>query len=101
MTSSSPRGFSHDSLDKIVERLDQQSADLRALSAKVSALESEIDELRRRSDVEIPEDVLMAISAAVSAYLGNRGKVKAVRFSRHRTWAHQGRQAAQSRRRIT
>lgn len=66
------------------------------LKKRLKAAEQEIAELKLRSDVEIPEDVLMAISAAVSAYLGNKGKVKAVRFSRHRTWAAQGRQAVQS-----
>lgn len=67
------------------------------LSLRLDAVESELAELKKRSDQEIPEDVLMAISAAVSAYLGNRGKIKAVKFSRHRTWAAQGRQAVQTR----
>lgn len=66
------------------------------LQTRLSSVEAELEELRRRSDVEIPEDVLMAISAAVSAYLGNKGRVKAVKFARHRTWAAQGRQAVQT-----
>ncbi|MEJ5997346.1 hypothetical protein [Corynebacterium sp. H130] len=68
-----------------------------SLATRLDAVESELAELKKRSDQEIPEDVLMAISAAVSAYLGNRGKIKAVKFSRHRTWAAQGRQAVQTR----
>ncbi|QMV85890.1 hypothetical protein HW450_03975 [Corynebacterium hindlerae] len=68
-----------------------------SLASRLESVESELAELKRRSDAEIPEDVLMAISAAVSAYLGNRGREKAVKFSRHRTWAAQGRQAVQSR----
>ncbi|WP_156193729.1 hypothetical protein [Corynebacterium kalinowskii] len=67
------------------------------LSLRLDSVEAELAELKKRSDQEIPEDVLMAISAAVSAYLGNRGKIKAVKFSRHRTWAAQGRQAVQTR----
>ncbi|MDO5077306.1 hypothetical protein [Corynebacterium sp.] len=67
------------------------------LQTRLESVENELEELKRRSDQEIPEDVLMAISAAVSAYMGNRGRVRAVRFSRHRTWAAQGRQAVQSR----
>ncbi|MBN9643660.1 hypothetical protein ACFSSC_11320 [Corynebacterium mendelii] len=70
---------------------------LTKLDRKIACLEAEIAELKKRADVEIPEDVLLAISAAVSAYLGNRGKIKAVHFTRHRTWAAQGRQAVQSR----
>ncbi|CAB0496162.1 hypothetical protein CIP100294_00577 [Corynebacterium diphtheriae] len=65
------------------------------LSARLDSAESEIKELRKRSDASIPEDVIIAISAAVSAFLGNRGKIKAVKYSRHRTWAAQGRQNVQ------
>lgn len=67
------------------------------LQTRLDSVEAELAELKKRSDQEIPEDVLMAISAAVSAYMGNKGRVRAVRFSRHRTWAAQGRQAVQSR----
>ena len=70
---------------------------IQKLNTRVSLLEDEVKELRARSDQDIPEDVLFAISAAVSAYMGNKGKVKAVRFQRHRTWAHQGRQIIQTR----
>ncbi|GAB3593026.1 Methylmalonyl-CoA carboxyltransferase 12S subunit [Corynebacterium faecale] len=65
------------------------------LSQRLDTVEAELKELRARSDADIPEDILMAISAAVSAYLGNRGKVKAVKLHRHRTWAAQGRQRVQ------
>ena len=67
------------------------------LSNRLEKAESEIAELRKRSDASIPEDVVVAISAAVNAFLGNKGKVKAVRYSRHRTWAAQGRQSVQQR----
>lgn len=66
------------------------------LEARLDAAEAEIAELRRRSDASIPEDVIIAISAAVSAFLGNKGKVKAVTYRRHRTWAMQGRQQVQN-----
>lgn len=65
------------------------------LTTRLDAAEAEIAELRKRSDASIPEDVVIAISAAVSAFLGNKGKVKAVRYQRHRTWAAQGRQNVQ------
>ncbi len=67
------------------------------LSSRLEQAEAEIAELRKRSDASIPEDIVVAISAAVSAFLGNKGKVKAVRYSRHRTWAAQGRQSVQQR----
>lgn len=67
------------------------------LVKRLDSVEQELAELKKRSDAEIPEDVLLAISAAVSAYLGNKGKVKAVQLSRHSTWAAQGRQMVQTR----
>lgn len=67
------------------------------LSARLESVESELAELKARSDANIPEDVIMAISAAVSAYLGNRAKVKAVHFRRTGAWTQQGRSAVQSR----
>ena len=57
---------------------------VKSLSTRLDAVESELAELKARSDSEISEDVLLAISAAVSAYMGNKGKVRAVHFSRHR-----------------
>lgn len=75
--------------DEIIRLVEQ-------LGTRVAELEAEVARLKAKSDQDIPEDVLFAISAAVSAYLGNRGKVKAVHFDRHRTWAHQGRQIIQS-----
>lgn len=77
--------------------MDQQQLQelVEKLSQRLDTVEAELKELRARSDADIPEDTLMAISAAVSAYLGNRGKVKAVKLHRHRTWAAQGRQRVQ------
>ncbi|NNG21231.1 hypothetical protein HJ590_17055 [Naumannella sp. ID2617S] len=70
---------------------------VRRLSERLDTVEAELAELRRRSDEDVPEDVLIAISAAVAAYLGHRAKVRAVRFRRTGVWAQQGRSAVQSR----
>ena len=48
---------------------------VKSLSTRLDAVESELANLKARSDSEISEDVLLAISAAVSAYMGNKGKV--------------------------
>lgn len=84
--------------ERLLTELTNTTNMVRKLAKRVKQLEKEVDLLKKRSDVEIPSDVLIAISAAVSAYLGNKGKVKAVHFTRHRTWAHQGRQNVQTRR---
>lgn len=39
----------------------------------------------------VPPDVVLAISAAVAAYLGKRATVRQVHFRSHSTWAKQGR----------
>ena len=100
MNTSSPdmgAHFAHEvDLSAVLARLSHLEDTTSQLGAKVEKLEHEIDQLRRRSDQEIPFEILTVIAAAVSAYLGNRGKVKAVRFHRHRTWAMQGRTAAQT-----
>ena len=90
-----PPAEQEDRLADLAARLTATDNTIRAMSARIDALERELEELRHRSDVEIPEDILMAISAAVSAYLGNSGKVRAVRFHRHQTWAQQGRRVVQ------
>lgn len=84
------------SVELTAEMTQQLLAQVKDLTQRLNVVEEELAELKARSEQEIPEDVLMAISAAVSAFLGNKGKVRAVHFSRHRTWAAQGRQAVQT-----
>ena len=45
---------------------------------------------------EIPEEILMVISAAVAAFLGERAHVKQVRLIRSPAWAQQGRVTIQA-----
>lgn len=54
---------------------------IETLNKRLAALEAEVSRLKKTSK-GVPEDVLAAICAAVSAYLGNDGKVQAVRFAR-------------------
>ena len=68
---------------------------IETLNKRLAALEAEVSRLKKTSK-EIPEDVLAAICAAVSAYLGNDGKVQAVRFALSETWVRQGRRAQQN-----
>lgn len=55
------------------------------LTKRIDSLEAKVEELTREKP--IPEDVLIAIGAAVSAYLGNKGKVRAVRLSTSSGWS--------------
>lgn len=65
------------------------------LSKRLAALEAEVERLKASSQ-DIPTDVLVVISAAVAAYLGNDGKVQAVRFAPSENWTRQGRRALQN-----
>lgn len=65
------------------------------LSKRLAKLESEVSTLKAASP-GVPDDVLVAISAAVSAFLGNDGSVQAVRFAPSPNWIRQGRRALQN-----
>lgn len=75
----------------------KQLADLISqLSEQVSDLSAQVDtltkELRRHHPAdEVPEEVALAISAAVAAYLGTRAKVQSVKVRRGTGWAAQAR----------
>lgn len=57
---------------------------VKALTAKVDALEVEIKSLKLQQTV--PDEVLVAISAAVAAYLGLRAKKRQMTFDQSRNW---------------
>jgi methylmalonyl-CoA carboxyltransferase large subunit len=50
---------------------------------------------------EVSEEVMLAISAAVAAYLGKRARIRAVRLARTGAWAQQGRVFIQASHRIS
>lgn len=74
-------------------------AAVQALSERVEALESELAAVR--ADLppkEVPEEVVIAISAAVAAFLGHRARLKQVRYrTGGDAWTQQGRAAVQRR----
>ncbi len=70
-------------------------AAVRTLSERVEQLESELERLRRHSEPGVPDDVVVAISAAVAAFLGHRAKVKQVHYRSGHAWAQQGKAVVQ------
>ncbi len=66
--------------DKLVE-LEGGPAPERAVAAAAAAAEPE----------EIPDEILLALSAAVAAYLGKRAHIRTVRLLSSTAWAQQGR----------
>ena len=51
-------------------------------------------------DGEIPEEILLAISAAIGAFLGERAHVRQVRLLSSRSWSQQGRVSIQASHRL-
>jgi methylmalonyl-CoA carboxyltransferase large subunit len=62
-----------------------------ALLERITRLEAQVAELRAAAGSEIPRDVLLAISAAVAAYLGKKATIKQIRLAGNPTWASVGR----------
>ena len=71
---------------------------IRELTDRVAALEAEVAAVRARQEQDIPEEVVLAISAAVASFLGHRAKVKQVHYRTGQAWAQQGRVAVQGHR---
>jgi methylmalonyl-CoA carboxyltransferase 12S subunit len=74
---------------------DETVSELRALVAELSDRLRKLEEQAAQWHPEVSEDVLLAISAACAAYLGERAVVKQVHLRRGSGWASQGRAAAQ------
>ena len=73
-------------LDELVEAV-------RALTDRVAELESSLQE---QEAAGIPEEVVIAISAAVAAFLGHRAKIKQMHYRTGAAYAQQGRAVVQA-----
>jgi methylmalonyl-CoA carboxyltransferase large subunit len=56
---------------------------VKSLSERVDSLESEIKSIRLLTNDEVSEDVMVAIAAAVAAYLGHRARKRQATFARN------------------
>ena len=71
---------------------------VRSLAGRVEQLEAAV--AREDPLGEVPEDVVVAISAAVAAFLGHRAKVKQVHYRTGAAYAQQGRAVVQGQHRV-
>jgi methylmalonyl-CoA carboxyltransferase large subunit len=89
-------------LKSLSEELDALRTHLAALTAKIAEMagaeasapeapEAAVPVAMAPEPEEIPEEVLLAISAAVAAYLGKRAHIRTVRLLSSTAWAQQGR----------
>ncbi len=72
---------------------------VRSLSERVAHLEAELAQ-RRQETPGVPDEVAIAISAAVAAFLGHRAKIKQMHYRTGQAWAQQGRVVVQGRHNI-
>ena len=75
---------------------DEQNAELlamvRSLTDRIESLELEVKSLRVLHN-DAPEETLVAIAAAVAAYLGHRAQRRVRHFNRSTQWLSQTRRA--------
>lgn len=70
---------------------------IQALVKRVEALEAELKHVKTVQAQDIPEDVMLAITAAVAAFLGKKARVRQIHYRTDAAWAQQGRAAIQGR----
>jgi methylmalonyl-CoA carboxyltransferase large subunit len=56
---------------------------VKSLTSRVDSLESEIRSIRMLTNDEVSEDVMVAIAAAVAAYLGHRARKRQAAFAQN------------------
>ena len=61
-------------------------AAVKKLTDRVEGLEAEIKSIKLLNAQNLPEEVVVAISAAVAAYLGHRAKRRQAHFTRSTAW---------------
>ena len=59
---------------------------VKKLSQRVDSLEHEIKGIRLLNAQNVPEETMVAIAAAVAAYLGHRAKRRQAHFTASRSW---------------
>ena len=90
-----PEGFD---AAQVVAALDDLRQQMREISERVVALEQSAGHApaTEAADEEISEEVVLAISAAIAAYLGKRAHVRQIRLLSDNRWAQQGRATIQA-----
>lgn len=59
---------------------------VRGLTTRVQQLESEIKSIKLLNAQNVPEETMVAIAAAVAAYLGHRAKKRQAHFTTSKSW---------------
>jgi methylmalonyl-CoA carboxyltransferase 12S subunit len=93
------KGVQEGDLTATLEALRQELA---RLGERVAALEAAAGvKAAAPASEEIPEEVVLVISAAVAAFLGKKAPIRQIRVLGSGAWAHQGRVTVQASHRLT
>ena len=64
----------------------QLLAAVNRLTERVESLEAEVKSIKLLNAQNVPEETVVAIAAAVAAYLGHRAKRRQAHFTRSSSW---------------
>ncbi len=87
------------STDHIAPTTAELLARIEELTRRVEWLEASLD--GPHAPTAVPPDVVLAISAAVAAYLGKRARVKQIHLTGGASWAQDGRATVMASHRIS
>ena len=76
--------------NKLLPLIAQMREEIGALSRRVSVLEQQLGDKPVAADDTLSEETLLAISAAVAAFLGVQARVRNVRLVHSSAWAQVG-----------
>ena len=79
------------SANELLPLIAQMREEIGALNRRVSLLEQRLGDKRVAADETLSEETLLAISAAVAAFLGVQARVRNVRLVHSSAWAQVGR----------
>ncbi|MCL4794215.1 MAG: hypothetical protein KJZ84_06615 [Bryobacteraceae bacterium] len=83
-----------------IETLSAEIAQLKQMLELLTQRLSTVETKAEPADEVLSEETLIAIAAAVAAYLGHKPKIKQIRLVRSASWAQEGRVSIQASHRI-
>lgn len=86
--------------DELLAMIAQMRQEIGTLSRRVNELEQRMGDGATAADAPPSEETLLAISAAVAAFLGVRARIRHVRLVHSSAWAQVGRMGAHAAHRL-
>jgi methylmalonyl-CoA carboxyltransferase 12S subunit len=100
MDEENQRPMSQPSLESLTSEIAQLKQMLEAITQRLASMETAATAAPAPAEEKLSEETLLAIAAAVAAYLGHKPKIKQIRLIRSASWAQEGRVSIQASHRI-